>query len=546
MKLALLLSMLFATNVCTPNEPALRLTGEPAAQSASAAGQRQNFITVEGVDLNARLAAAVKQGQGKRFWAAYSFTVKPGVAFDAVFTGGRGSTFTINGLTNNPQLETRNLGIFLLHENDGRTVVRAEIYNLDRARDYAGYPVYWLGRGGNEESLQLLRGWIGTLRSHEAAERVVDAIGAHDDPRVMTLLRELIGSSNSERVRTTAISWLGSWPGQTEFLSTLVRNERETVSVRREAAEAIAESPDNNVLATLQTLYRAVTHREVKRELLEATAAERFESGAVGFLIEVAERDPDRELRRAALEGLGEKQDARSLQALEKAAYNVEMGQELQRAAVEAIGERPEDEALPLLKKIAQAHPRGEVRREAVERLGQLPGQLPFLVELARNQSAGLDVRRAAIEAIAASEQGDTFATLKQLFGAVNQRELKEEILEALAEGADRPAAIEFLLGIARNDADRETREKAFSALGEMKDERAVEALIQLYDAGRAEEAKSEILGALAEADQQRAMQKLIAVAQRDASLKLRKRAIELLGESDDPAAIKFLEQLIK
>ena len=515
-------------------------------QTAATAGQRQNFINVEGPDLQTRLATAVKQGQGKRFWTAYTFAVRPGVAFDAVFTGSRGSTFTINGLTNNPQLETRNLGIFLLHEGDGRAVVRTEIYNLDRARDYAGYPVYWLGRAANEESLQTLRSLIGTLRSHESAERLVDAIGAHDDPRVVTNLRELIGSSTLERVRKTAISWLGHWPEQTEFLSTLVRNERESVGVRREAAEAIAESPDSNVLATLQTLYRAVTHREVKRELLEATANERFETSAVGFLIEVAERDPDRELRRTALEGLGEKRDARSLQALEKAAHNNDAGVELQRAAVEAIGERPEDESLPLLKKIAQTHSRSEVRREAVERLGRLPGQTAFLIELVRNQNANLDVRRAAIEALTESEQGNAFDTLKQLYGTVNHRELKEEILEALAEGADRPAAIEFLLGIARNDADRETREKAFSALGEMKDERAVDALIQLYDAGRDEEAKNDILGALAEADHPRALQKLIAVAQRDASLKLRKRAIELLGESDDPAAIKFLEQLIK
>jgi HEAT repeat protein len=545
MKLALLLSI-FLTTVCTPNEAALRSTGEPATQNAASVGQRQNFINVEGPDLQARLAAAVKQGQGKRFWAAYTFAVRPGVAFDAVFTGSRGSTFTIHGITNNPQLETRNLGIFLLHEGDGRAVVRTEIYNLDRARDYAGYPVYWLGRAASEESLQMLRSLVGTLRSHESAERLVDAIGAHDDPRVATHLRELIGNSTFERVRKTAISWLGHWPEQTEFLSTLVRNERESVAVRREAAEAIAESPDSNVLATLQTLYRTVTHREVKRELLEATADERFETTAVGFLVEVTERDPDRELRRTALEGLGEKRDARSLQALEKAAHNNDAGVELQRAAVEAIGERPEDEALPLLKKIVQTHPRSEVRREAVERLGQLPGQTAFLVELVRNQSVNLDVRRAAIEALTESEQGNAFDTLKQLYGTVNQRELKEEILEALAEGADRPAAIEFLLGIARNDADRETREKAFSALGEMKDERAVDALIQLYDAGRDEEAKNDILGALAEADHPRAMQKLIAVAQRDAALKLRKRAIELLGESDDPTAIKFLEQLIK
>jgi len=35
---------------------------------------------------------------------------------------------------------------------------RMEVYNLERKREYAGYPVYWLGRANNEESLNYLRG----------------------------------------------------------------------------------------------------------------------------------------------------------------------------------------------------------------------------------------------------------------------------------------------------------------------------------------------------------------------------------------------------
>src|SRR5262249_53933110 len=146
MKRLLLLSLLLAACVSAD-------ATYPASSQSSV--QNRSFITVEGPDLKSRLEAAVRQGgsQKKRFWAAYTFDIRPGIAFDAVIIGSGGSRTVINGWSVGSGLETRNVGIFLLHEKDGRSIVRAEIYNLERAREYEGYPVYWLGRGANEESL---------------------------------------------------------------------------------------------------------------------------------------------------------------------------------------------------------------------------------------------------------------------------------------------------------------------------------------------------------------------------------------------------------
>jgi HEAT repeat protein len=539
MKHLLLLSLLLA--VVTSND-----SQSPASNVTTAQGG--NFINVEGPDLKTRLEAAIRQGstQQKRFWAAYTFDVRPGIAFDAVIIGSGGSRMVINGAIVNPHYETRNVGIFLLHEKDGRSIVRAEIYNLERTREYAGYPVYWLGRGRNEESLNLLRSLIETPRSSEAADRMTDAVGAHDDPRVAMILKDLIRNSRIEKVRTTAVSWLGHLPGETPFLAALVRDERENVEVRKEAADAIGESPDGETLTLLQNLYRSIAHREVKREILDSASDNRQESAAINFLIEVAEREPDRELRSEAIEGLGEKKDPRSLQSLEKIISDTDAGGELQRAAVEAIGERPEDEALPLLKKIARTHPGAEVRREAVERIGELPGQMTFLVELARNEAENLELRREAVEAIAESENTEAISTLRQLYAAITNQDLRREIIEAFEDCADRKAAIDFLLEVARNDSDPRAREQAFSTLGGINDDRATDTLTQLYDGERNEELKAQILSALGDSNSRSALKKLMEVAKGDPSLKLRKRAISLLGESDDSEAIKFLEGLVK
>ena len=73
----------------------------------------------------------------------------------AVFVG-----TTASGIT----VETRNLAIFLLREPGGNQVTRMEVYNLERKREYSGYPVYWLGRSNNEESLNYLRALSESLR----------------------------------------------------------------------------------------------------------------------------------------------------------------------------------------------------------------------------------------------------------------------------------------------------------------------------------------------------------------------------------------------
>src|SRR6185436_9448865 len=120
------------------------------AGSASSRAQREGFIPVEGTNLKSKLDLAVRQGRTKqtRFWTAYSFDVRPGVAVDVEFNDGHGNTTVYSGtsISVGSNMETRNLGVFALHEPTDGSIRRVEVFNLDRRREYSGYPVYWLGR----------------------------------------------------------------------------------------------------------------------------------------------------------------------------------------------------------------------------------------------------------------------------------------------------------------------------------------------------------------------------------------------------------------
>ena len=354
------------------------------ASTANSQTQREGFMPVEGANLRSKLDLAVRQGRAKqtRFWTAYSFDVRPGVAVDAEWRS-NGNTTVVNGmsLSVNSKTETRNLGIFALHEPSDGSLVRLEIFNLDRRREYSGYPVYWLGRATNEESLSYLKGIVESNQVGDASKHAIVAIGIHDDPRIGGMLEDFVRNLKDDRVRRgTAVFWLGQVPGHVPFLADLVRNEQEGTHLRKEAAFAIGISKDPGTMTALEGLYQATNNREVKKQIIFAASlnkddedgtTRRNNDDGIDFLIRIAEKDPDRELRKQALFWLGQQAGKRSLEVLGNVVEKSDDDTEVQKQAVFAISQRPRDEAIPLLIKIARTHAKPAVRKQAMFWLGQ-------------------------------------------------------------------------------------------------------------------------------------------------------------------------------
>jgi HEAT repeat protein len=348
---------------------------------AAAQGQRERFIKVEGADLRAKLETAIKLGRSAspqtRFWAAYSFDVRPGVAVDpqaGEFHGSMnnyGDITVFMGKSNDVSVETRNLGVFLLYEPDGNSISRVEIYNLDHPREYGSYPVYWLGRGANEESLNLLRGLAESNQASKVVEHATVAIALHDDPRVNDVLKTLVRKSTNSDVRRTAVHWLGFIGVETSFLADLIRNENEEREVRRAAGHALGVSSDPASLNALTSLYATVADRELKHNLIHSISINSNQDQAIDFLIKLARSEPDREAKNQALFWLGHKAGEKSLGVLKETVEKKDAETEVQEQAVFVISRRPVDEAVPLLIKIARTHPKPEIRKQAIFWLGR-------------------------------------------------------------------------------------------------------------------------------------------------------------------------------
>jgi HEAT repeat protein len=345
--------------------------------------QTKNFIPVEGANLKAKIDTALTQGragaQGGRFWVGYQFEARPGVAIDfEVVDSNGGVYFSMDGtsITFDSRYETRELGLFLLFDTQRDLFTRAEVYNLRRTHEFSGYPVYWAGRAGNEESLNYLKTFIDSAAPeiNRLADRATFAVALHDDARVESILTNMIRRPISEPVRSRAIYWLGftpESPAKNTLLAEIVRNSQEWSEARQQAMSALGMSRAASSLPLLENLFDTMTSRDLKRRALSGISRNDNRDGAATFLIRIAETEKDLELRKSAISSLGRIAGEKSLGALSNT-LDSSPETEIQKQAVIAIGRRPKDEAIPILIRTARNHPKMQVRKVAIQVLGQL------------------------------------------------------------------------------------------------------------------------------------------------------------------------------
>jgi hypothetical protein len=344
--------------------------------------QPKSFIPVDGASLKAKIDNAVTQGragaQGGRFWVGYQFEARPGVAIDfEVVDGNGGVYFSMDGtsMTFDSQYETRELGLFLLFDTQRDLFTRAEVYNLRRTHEFSGYPVYWAGRAGNEESLNYLKSFIDSASPeiNRLADRATFAVALHDDARVESILSEMIRRPIAEPVSSRAIYWLGFTPesqSKNTLLAEIVRNSQEWGDARQQAMSALGMSRAAATLPLLENLFETMTSRELKRRALSGIARNDNRDGAATYLIRIAETENEIELRKSAISSLGRIAGEKSLGALINT-LDSSPETEIQKQAVIAIGRRPKDEAIPILIRTARSHPKMQVRKVAIQVLGQ-------------------------------------------------------------------------------------------------------------------------------------------------------------------------------
>ncbi|HEY3580480.1 MAG TPA: HEAT repeat domain-containing protein [Pyrinomonadaceae bacterium] len=495
--------------------------GGDEIKTQSTATTVQSFTAVEGADLMAKLDAAQARGRTKAtpYWSAYTFDVRPGVAIDPAIREFHGSMNTMGDTTifvgttpDGMPVETRSLAIFLLRDPSANQITRMEIYNLEKKREYSGYPVYWLGRANNEESLNYLRALAAATPLDALSERAVLGIALHDDARVSGMLKTFVQSSPNPRVRSSAVYWLGRTGGELAFLASLVRNDSENKQIRRSAAHAIGESHDRDTLATLKSLYDEVKDVDVRRSVISAAGSSDEKEPAFAFLLGIAKTDADAESRRVAVRQFGEWRRDDAVDELMKI-YANDANIEVKRTALRALSDMRSAKGQARLLEVARTDPNPELRKQAVRVLSERgEAAVDDLVRLFDTDQS-LDVRRAALQTLS---------------------EIKSTRVE------------DKLFDVARSNDAVDLRRQAIRLLGERVSKRSFEFLSATAQSPDANvEVQMQVVRAISERRSEESVPLLIKIARTHPNPSVRKQAIRSLSDTGDPRAVEFFREVL-
>ena len=520
MMLPVILSLALTLVACSGAEVKAHVE-EDELKTQSTATTVQSFTAVDGADLMTKLEAAHARGRtGQRpYWSAYAFDVRPGVAIDPAIREFRGNMTTMGDTTvfvgtdaAGQIVETRSLAIFVLRDPSANQITRMEIFNLERKREYSGYPVYWLGRANNEESLNYLRAIAAATPLDTLSERAVLGIALHDDLRVSGMLKNFIINSPNQRIRSSAVYWLGQTGGELEFLGSLVRNDAEDRNLRRKAAHAIGESHDRGTMAMIQSLYQDVKDLEIRRSVISAAGNSDEEQPAFAFLLGVAKSDSEWESRRSATRQLGHFQRDDVADELMKI-YSSDANLEVKKAALRSLAETKSPKAQARLLEVARSDANAELRKQAVRVLGQRgEAAVDDLLKLFDTEQVP-EVRRAALQSLSEIKTPRVEDKLFEIARGTEPTDMKRHAIRMLGERVTK-RSFEFLSATAQsNDANAEVQVQAVRAISQRRSEESVPLLIK--------------------------------IARSHPNQMVRKQAIRSLGESGDPRAVEFFREVL-
>ena len=372
---------------------------------------------------------------------------------------------------------------------------------------YAPDALYWqafaLYRIGGTDDLRASLKALETMRSKypqaksqsDAAAlttRVRGALAQRGDPAARAAIQREVNESGQQAcdredqaVRSEALKALAqSDPGSLvpSVKRVLAKKDVCSAPLRRTAVYLLGNSGDNEVPTILRDVALNDSEPEVRSTALQYLARSPSDV-AVNTLDEVLRTSTDQGVLRSAARALATNPNPRARQSVRAL---IERADAPERIRIEAVGgfensERTTDEDAAWLRSAYPKIDNPRVKARIARVIGQLGGDQndQWLLGLMRNNDEPLEVRKAALERVAARNM--PIADAVKLYGNVADRQLREQLISVYTQRKE-PEATDKLLDIAKNDTDYNLRRQAISALTRKNDPRAMKLLLEIID----------------------------------------------------------------
>jgi HEAT repeat protein len=260
----------------------------------------------------------------------------------------------------------------------------------------------------------------------------------------------------------------------------LARRDAGSACLRRKAVFLIAQGDGEGTEDILLETTRSDPDPEVRGQAVFWLSQVGTEK-AVTALDSILRRSTDRELQEKALFALSQHESPRARGALRSYAERADVPESLREKAIFWIGQSDDAESGAYLRALFGRLQSQELRKKVLFSISQREGRENQSWLLTVARDAGQPMEIRKQALFSAGQAGVPASELGALYDNLSDRELKEQLLFVLSQ-RDDPAAVDRLLSVARKDPNPELRKKALFWLGQSDDPRAAKALQDIIE----------------------------------------------------------------
>ncbi len=369
--------------------------------------------------------------------------------------------------------------LFFYDKEQSGVVPLHKIYrsNVALAFDFKGFPLVWLGKARDHESVPLLAGLYDRIEDHDQKARLVSTVGVHDDSElVVPHLRKYVFDGETKKIRKNAVCELGRHNKHAEVPGMLekVAFSDPEVSVQKDAAYRISQ---------LQT------------------------ATALPILKDLVDRHPELAVKKSALYRISQKGPEHAVsQYLANLIFRRGMDYSLQKEALYRTSQYSPEISRPILTRVLQEHSDLPLRKNALYRISQK------------------------------KNDGETLAILEKTVFAETEFSLQKEALYRISQRREKSAR-EALIKIARTHHNEKLRGSAIYRIAQTKSDDAVVVLSEIAFEDASHSLQKKAVYRLAQIPSDASVKNLKEIAQKHQSVSIRKEAIYRLGRMKNKAA---------
>jgi HEAT repeat protein len=261
----------------------------------------------------------------------------------------------------------------------------------------------------------------------------------------------------------------------------LQRRDECSVALRRKAVFLVSQKRTAGTADLLLKIARSDPDSEVRQQAvfwLSQVPDER----AVDMLEDILRNSNDDELKDKALFALSQHRSGRGSAILREFAARPGASEELRGKAIFWLGQKGSQENNDFLRSLYSKLNSDELKDKVLFSLSQRRGMgnEQWLMNIAVNDREPVELRKKAL--FWAGQSGVGIDAIIPLYSRINDEEMKEQVIFVLSQRGKTPAAVDKLMDIARNDKNPELRKKAIFWLGQSRDPRVQQFLIDMIN----------------------------------------------------------------